>query len=283
MRATMTALTLLLTALPAHANPPLKRARVVIICDSNCGPTPSLNACARAGGRLMYELFGRKMPASQRTITFLDGKQVTPKQILATIKGLPVRPDESLFVYSIGHGVYVKGTGYVFNYSGGPLPRAQLLAAMKAKRAGLTILYSECCADYASPRARGANVGGLLEGPHPRAGSALSDLLLRDRGVVDITAAKPGTSAVARADLGGNLTAALFLLTTELKKSELDADKDGRVTWREMWPNICEAVAILYKAAPLKGQPKQEPVQFGLGGGKKTGPMRVTRGGEDSN
>lgn len=283
MRA-LTILALLFAALPARAGTPLRRVHVVLICDSNCGPTPNVNACARAGARLMYELVTRKVPASRRTLTFLSGEEVTPRSILTTIQGLTVRRDEALFVYSISHGSYVEGTGHLFNFSGGRIPRAQLMRALRAKGAALTVLYTECCSNYPPGHNRDVpDPSRDLSRPSRRGGNLLADLLLCDRGVVDITAARPGQLASARRDCGGNLTGALFLTATRLEKEDLDADRDGRVTWREAWPTVYHLVGRLYKSAPCRGQSAQQPISYGLGAGRKIASPGVTRRGENRN
>lgn len=262
MRTLLAVLIALQVATPAWSAAPLRRAHVVLIGDNRC----NLPDCINKGCDWVETIVRKYVPASRRTITRISGQQVSPRGILAALKRLPVRRDEALFVYSISHGSYSPGVGHAFNFTGGDLPRAALLRAMKARGAALTILYTECCSNVARvSTSLGDDPSDSPPRERGRWGNALTDLLLCDRGVVDITAARPGQRASARRDCGGNLTGAL-VMAVKAGRRGLDRNGDGQVTWREAFGYISRTVPQLYRSATLVGQKTQQPMAYSLGG-----------------
>ena len=96
------------------------------------------------------------IPPFRRTITVLSGAEATPKSVLRQVQDLTIQDKCSLFVYYSGHGVIDPELGHVFTMTHGRLSRKELLAAMRAKKARLRILVTDCCAVYAPVSVRRA-------------------------------------------------------------------------------------------------------------------------------
>src|SRR5262249_15215489 len=144
-------------------------------------------------------LFSAGVPADRLNLVEITGDAMTPDNVLARIKALPVQPDEGLVFLYFGHGAFLADGRHVFGLFGpgerpAVLPRQDVMAALQAKKAGLTVLLSDCCSNVldAGPATR----------PAPLRAEAARDLhaplrclFFQHRGVVDITAAEKGTSA----------------------------------------------------------------------------------------
>jgi len=164
------------------------------------------------------------VPSARLAVTERTGADAAPARLLATVAALDVGPADALLLYYAGHGAWADAGAYL-RPKGQVLPRADLIAALRARGAGLTIVLTDCCSTY---------VGGTFLFAPPRVDpDTARDLFFRHRGLVDVTAAARGQVAVGDKALGGVFTQALTRLLTGSARETLDADRDGIVTWGE--------------------------------------------------
>jgi hypothetical protein len=92
----------------------------------------------------------------------------------------------------------------------GNLERQALVNAMQAKRAGLTVLLTDCCSDIVKIQGAGDVKTNDHAPPQARQMQHLTRcLFFQHRGIVDITAAMVGSSAYGDDQVGGFFTASL--------------------------------------------------------------------------
>jgi hypothetical protein len=250
---------------------PLKRVRALLVIDTNT----NLTEVVKISRDRMLELLRGSIPAANLDLVVFEGDQVTPENVLEHYRKLEVGPDDCLFFYFDGHGGWDRERGHVIGM-GQParlLYRSDLLAALKAKNAGLTVCLTDCCSNYLD--AEGAR-RGRRPVPPVRPANALAPLVqhlfFQHRGVVDITAAEPGTYAWGNADRGSMFTCALSGLLAKTP-ADLDGDRDGFVTWDEFFKHLREQTnAVFQEVQESNNVPREErktqfPHAFSLGGG----------------
>ena len=89
------------------------------------------------------------------SLDVFTGKQVTPDRIVAHFRDLAVGPHESLVFYYSGHGGLHYTKGHYLALTHGRLYRSDLLAAMASNKPQLTVVLTDCCANW---------YGGALHG-----------------------------------------------------------------------------------------------------------------------
>lgn len=130
--------------------------------------------------------------------------------IVNELSQLPIRQQDSLFVYYQGHGAYDPrfgekdlASGHYLNLGGKDLLRSQLVKAMASKNAAMTVLITDCC-NTTVPHKPSFFVKEMKT---PITGwSGLESLLFCHTGFVDITAASRGKSAWYVSGIGGIFT-----------------------------------------------------------------------------
>jgi hypothetical protein len=246
MRRTAAVLWLVLASvpgtLPAAAPPPrrpapapeLRKLRVLLALDTNSDLRRQLIVDAR---RLQQTLRDH-IPASRLEITTLKDDKVTRDAILAHYAGLAVKPDEGLLFFYGGHGALdPKTKEHSFQLQQGkPLLRREVRKAIEDRKPGLVVLLSDCCST--SLTASGSTERAI---PVPHLPDSITpllrDLFFRSRGVVDVNSAAPGSPAWGDDAWGGLFTRSLCGMLNK-KPTELDANKDGFVSWDEFLPRL---------------------------------------------
>jgi len=184
----------------------------------------------------LVELWEDTIPGDRYQLTVLRGKDANKASILRYYRGLQVARGEGLVYYYGGHGATDKRTGeHFFELSTRtPLYRREVVQAMEAKKADLVVVLSDCCSTPKLPRGKeGIKKRSLpAQSLHP----TVRSLLFTARGTVDVTAATDNAS------WGDNQDGGLFTrsLSAGMQKppSELDADRDGTVSWEEFFPRL---------------------------------------------
>ena len=164
------------------------------------------------------------VPPGRLAVHVMTGADATPQTLLARVRSVDVAPTDTLLVYYAGHGAWADAGPYL-RLHGQVLPRADLVAAMRARGAGLSILLTDCCSTYVGKT--------YLFAPPTVDPDRYRDLFFRPRGFVDVTAAARGQVAVGDGNLGGVFTKALTDLLTLTPRAALDVDRDGVVSWGE--------------------------------------------------
>jgi hypothetical protein len=234
------ALALPLPAAVAQVKAPeeLARLHVLVAADtlSNLGPMIKINvANTRA-------VFAGGVPADRLNLVVMDGADMTPDNILKKIGGLPVKPNDAVAFLYFGHGGFDQKTdqhlfGMVHGENVAVLLRKDVVAALQAKNAGLTVLLTDCCSNVAPILAARPVTG---RAPARDLDPALCHLFFRHRGLVDITAAEKGTFAWFDGAVGGMFTQALMGRLLRKPLAQLDTDKDGFLTWQELAEELRE-------------------------------------------
>jgi hypothetical protein len=257
----------LAAAAPGRADhPELKRLHALLVIDTKSG----LGESVEVDGERMKRLLTEGLPKDKVSLTVLKGDDVTSAKILAYYKNLNTGPSEAVLFFYAGHGAIDPKKGHFLalqELNAEPLLRNQLKRAMRQKNPGLAVLLTDCC----SSRFR-------LPQKHYRAsdlpsGDALRCLLLRHRGVVDVTAAAPDTAAFGDDSHGGLFTFSLGKLLSK-QFAELDTDGDRFVSWREFFPQLRQGTekqfTVYAKQHRAQGekidQKTQSPEPFALAG-----------------
>jgi hypothetical protein len=162
---------------------------------------------------------------------------------------------------------------HLLAFDSGFMSRNALLLAMRERDPGFIAVLTNCCSNFIpSGHSRPMAAGGsgrsarFGEGPRypPEVCRNIENLFLEHRGIVDLTAAEPGTFAFSSAG-GGCFTLGL-LGSCKLDRRVLDANNDGFVNWSEVWPQIRAQTNAIYTAHRTPDQEDQLAHAFQLPG-----------------
>jgi hypothetical protein len=215
----------------APAREELARLHVLLACDTNS----TLRTFMQPNIAALKAAFIGGVPADRLDLVVMEGDEMTPQNILKKIQALPVKHNDAVMFMYIGHGAVDQKTGqHVFTLTREgvdgfqALPRKDVLAALAAKKAGLTVCLSDCCSGEGPILAR-ARVPAMPR-PATELSPVMRSLFFQHRGLADMTAAERGVLAWFDGRIGGLFS---HSLTTLLGRApaELGADRDGFVTW----------------------------------------------------
>src|SRR5262249_47218721 len=214
-------------------------------------------------------------------LSVLSGAEVRPDAILEYFRTVRSGPNDVLLFYYTGHGGMFEGRGHVLTTSHGHLPRHVLRAAMSGPRPRLSVLLSDCCPSVIRRRPQGPAPGAPA--PRPEVSPMFRCLLLQHRGFVDVTSSSFGEASWSRQGTGGFFTSALATALGSWGIDEFDQDKDGFVTWAEVFEQVRRETQATFRQfkrdlldlaprdvdprlrASLEGQRDQSPQAFSLG------------------
>lgn len=228
------------------------RVRVLLVGDTrdaDIGPSVATDL------KTMRGALDEGIPEARRSVAALEGADATPATVLARVGDLDVLPTDSLVLYYAGHGAWSDAGPYLRMDGGKILPRADLVKALEAKGARLTVLLTDCCSTYVGKAA-------LYAPPQPDP-TVWRDLFFRHRGLVDLTAAEKGEVAVGDGLLGGFFTHALVGTLTLVPRGELDADADGIVSWAELAAALKKETQGVWKMLHPRGLAVRGETRFG--------------------
>ncbi|WP_337177252.1 PDZ domain-containing protein [Paludisphaera sp.] len=286
-------------ALGREAQPPLRGVKLILAIDarSNLAGLRQMSA-----GLSTMEVVMRMCGIPAESIK-IDPDDVTPESMLNAVRATRVDADEALLFYYVGHGATDRRYGHFLSPRGGQrkdLLRSRLRDEVLRKRAGLSIILTDCCSSSGTANYKVAGAPQFLE----EFVEFMKDLFLRSRGLVDITAAtydpssETGEYGWFHPASGGIFTSAMersIFLNTGVNRRLLDTDGDGQVGWAEIFPLIVrdtERGFADYKrdvaagrvrltpdeATELARQQTQRPQAFSLGDVEQ--PRPVGRRGE---
>ena len=192
-------------------------ALLVIDSDSNLG-----ESVVSDGNRLEKTLLAGL--SGRAKITRLSGFDASPENLLAAIQRLTDVRSDTVLVFYAGHGGIHAREGHTWTMERGDIRTDEVVAAVQATGARLSVVLSDCCSNVYG-EAAAAEIGMV---PDFR---TYADLLLKPRGIVCATAASPGESAWGER-AGGLFTRGLYdaMITPA---AELDHDRNGTVAWVE--------------------------------------------------
>ena len=167
--------------------------------------------------------------------------QITPIGLIGYFNALSdVRANDVLIFYYAGHGATDPRIGHFFQTSGGDLPRSAPCAAILRRQPRLAVMLTDCCSSAARfrPPKTAPAPGAAAPAAPPGMSKLMRCLFFEHRGLVDITGAtydaRTGKGEFGwYGPQGGVFTTALTdaLLFTPFE--EIDASRDGFVTWTE--------------------------------------------------
>lgn len=193
-----------------------------------------MTVACRSNQAMMNEVFQKA--ADSVGVAFepfvLTGPSGSPSAVMRFLNNmLRIDPDDTLVFFYCGHGVTTVG-GHTFAQSNGRITRATIREGLLRHRARLTLLLSDTCSNYGLRAPTAGN--GLIRGSDPK---AAAELLFKPSGFVDMTAASPGEYSVFDEEDGGFFTIQLARTLWE-DSAFLDSNKDGRVSWKEVFPVV---------------------------------------------
>ena len=231
--------------LAQQPQPELKKLRVLMAIDTYA---PHLEKIVPKDKEFMQQFLQKGLPPDRYTLDCLENGNDLPYKILSYYANLETGPDEALLFYYVGHGgmteadhyLTIAGDGKSPNTFGGAryyrLRRQSIVNSMRAKRPGLVVLLTACCSSYIPDHAdrRRDNTLGAAAPSKPVAPTEINpvirSLFFQHRGVVDITAAPPGESAIGFPGFGTIFTSQFvdLALSNSLQPFKTSGDF---VTW----------------------------------------------------
>ena len=181
----------------------------------------------------LYELLDRGLDESSYTDYVLTGIQVTPDNILRTLKDAKIKPEDSVLFYYSGHGAFDRNTQdhYLTLGNNKVLARSKVRQAVFKHNPKLAVFISDCCANMVrlpTTDAPDAGAGGLAAGMAMRTTEypVLRHLFFNTKGLVDITSSRPGQISVGFED-GGLFTNAVL--------STIEENSHKAMNWFELF------------------------------------------------
>jgi hypothetical protein len=199
-----------------------------------------------------FEAAGR---SQQLRTKLIAGDDLTSRNVLAAVRALPVRPQDVVVVLWSGHGDMTDGKHYLSCGGGDKLSRDALVAALAARKPHLTVLLTDVCSSFPPGRTGPAVVPTTPDLRLPRGPvmpwATVESLFLLHAGVVDLTAAEPGTPAATSKTKPGShftnaLLGALAAPHADLVRG-LDRDGDRFIQWDELLPQVRGAAAASHQ------------------------------------
>lgn len=247
----------------------LTRVRVLMVGDTN----DQIGGIFQTELNKMQELLTAAVGANKVDITVLKGTNASPDKILEYYRNLQTGKDEAIVFYYAGHGCMdrnrkfdpIWASGHMLGMKAGGLYRADLYKAIKAKKAGLTVLITDCCSsdDTTPNNPASINPNGRLV-PAARASAdhirhVGRCLFLQHRGVMDMTAAMSGQFAYGNGETIG-MTPALCRVFYSPHQF-LPGGGRNFITWSdfhsslntEMWKMLAYQGANFTQLAPAFG------------------------------
>jgi hypothetical protein len=255
--------------------PELDRVHILLVFDTD---DPQLRESLALDKERMLHLWQTTISRDRYTLAILEGKDVRPERILAHYRKLRTGPKEGLVFFYGGHGATDPKRGHHFTLScGRPLLRSALRKAMEAKKAGLVVILTDCCATPIAlkpgyPKEAALRRRAVRESIFP----TVRCLFFQARGTVDITAARDNASWSDKVR-GGLFTRSLWLMMkTELRS--LDHERAGHVSWAVFFPQLQKETMSLFgswkKEWTARGEKIdsriQQPHAFALGDSLET-------------
>ena len=135
----------------------------------------------------------------------LAGERCEANAIKSAISAIDAKPNDSIFVYYIGHGAH-DSNGHRFTLDGTDLYRKEVRKILAGKNVRLSVFLSESCNGYSPPSAEdlahpassnGFTISGLTK---------LESLFLNNRGVIELNSADTGQLGWGDGTIGGIFT-----------------------------------------------------------------------------
>ncbi len=178
---------------------------VVIAADGRAG----FGANLVADYKNMERLFKEHVPQSRLDLIRMEADEITPDAILETVKRVEVTDGDTLVFYYSGHAANdtANGTANAVAGNGGhyfqlkdekgkpvELQRRTLLAALKDKKARLTVLLTDCC-NIEQKSSGESKESPRAVTPPEKMSPVFEALFVKAEGTVDMTSSKRGEAS----------------------------------------------------------------------------------------
>lgn len=227
-------------------------------------------------------------PDGKYTITVLDGRNLSEKLVLEHYRRLKIGENETLVFYYTGHGGFDPEKGHMLAMRNfykldkgnevqqhSRVDRKELLVAMARHHPRAMVVLTDCCSTGGVQFLPGEEVvvpdpafNKRLKGAGK--GEVFRDLFFRGQGVINITAARTGTSATGQREKGGSsFTLALTALLRE-NRAFFQKDSDQPISWPEAFAplkTLTELNSLQTRIDPAGGKSYSfhTPEAFALG------------------
>lgn len=217
---------------------------VLLVMDTN---DESIGRGCQTGLDLLSEVLGeiRDGREDKMKVWALKGEDATPERVLAAVSNIGVKPDHALLVFYAGHGGMTERSEHYLIPNNKVLYRDALREEMDRTGAALQVLLTDCC----------SNVFGV-EPPNrriPAEWQVFKQLFFESEGVIDVTAAQPGTfswtSNAGKDEGGGGFFTRAFANLLCKAADVVDDDGDDRVTWNEFVDRLNADTSEVFKVA----------------------------------
>ncbi len=169
---------------------------VVIAADGRAG----FGANLVADYKNIERLFKENVPESRLDLLLMDADEITPDNILDAVGKLKLAAEDTLVFYYSGHAAHDAGNGGQFfqlkdkNGKAVELQRRTLLAALKEKKARLTVLLTDCCNIEQKSSGESKETPRTAESPE-KISPVFEALFVKPEGIVNITSSKRGEAS----------------------------------------------------------------------------------------
>jgi Caspase domain len=245
-------------AVSASEAPEQKRLLALLVIDTNSNLAESV-ACDL---HTMECLLRNNIPEGRLEVKILKKDEVTREKILDHYKKLDVKPTDALLFFYAGHGATDPDLGHclVLQHSNDKqerkyrlLARRELRDVMQEKQPGLVVILTDCCSNIVRLKESKRPVSEFVT---PKVVTpVVRNLLFQHRGIVDISASTNEPSWGD--DRQGGLFTRSLRATMESKVADLDANKDGFVTWAECFPVLSKKTNeeyLRYKSEHMRSE-----------------------------
>ncbi len=225
---------------------------------------------ARNLAALFEESFAAAGKSGQLRTRVVLGTETTASNVRAVIRGLAVRPQDTVVVFFSGHGgLDARGRHILEMVSVEDLSTREVLDAVAAHNPRLSVLLTDVCHNHTGRKGETSPtmpVGTPHDLPRGRVipWATVEELFFSHRGVVDMTAAEPGRPGrVESRGRGSYFTNALIQVLTAphgAATGVLDRNGDRALQWTELLPEV-RAVAGTRDAADNRYRDKPEEPQ----------------------
>jgi hypothetical protein len=245
---------------PAIPAGELKKLRVLVVLDT----VSNLERQLRVDEGRLVGLLADNVPPERLDVKVLKDRKATRAEVLKYYRTLKTGPDEALFFFYGGHGAIDPKKGHYLalqdNNPGQQLVRTELRKAMQAKKAGLVVIVTDCCANTVPlpkfPQSE-KKMEDSAEKDMPRIvlHPMLRALFFEARGVVDITAARNNYS-------WGDDDGGVFTRSFCSQLLRYANPRAARVaTWGTFFPVLQKQTVVTFKGWARKVDPKGRTVK----------------------
>lgn len=220
-------------SMSAAEAPSSKSARVFVLLLMDTD-TDTIGDMVAVDAKYLHSRFKDAAKKDSRiTLTYLDGKHVTPDRVRSYFKYLHADSSSSIVVIYDGHGGEDKNGKHVLAGKYGWLNRSDVWDMISIANPRLGVLYTSSCGGSNGARAKDMTIDrAAMQQLDSFRVDSLEDLFFRSTGFVDINSSKPGIFSWLTKEGSLGVYAFASLLSDRLDNVD-NIRPDGFVDWKE--------------------------------------------------